>query len=661
MEIHALREMYAGQSCFLICDGPSFAAVDKTKLATPGLITMGVNNAPASFRTDLWIFGDSPDKFLGSIKADPRILKFSRRSKLNSISAPKVAIDVNTDFDPATYMAEPSVSFGLKGGGGGVRSVMLLALKTLYLLGFRNVYLLGVDFEMAEGKDNYHFEQETDARHIRMNNRAYARLTERFEALKPSFEALGFKVWNCNPESKLDVFPTIELDAAIAAACENMPDPARESTEGMYNWRAQVPPRIPRRAIRTIEGDKLKVVCVMRSGGDFDADDVANIKRHVDNHLTVEHEFVCYTDLPKIGQIPGVTVRKLRCDFPGWWSKLEIFRETGPCLFFDLDVTMVDNIDRLAKWVLQGGRRFAMIEEWLDSWKHMWNSSVMAWSGDYSYLLREFWPRDDEQRYKRGGDQEYTTKQLRSHNEEVEMVSDLLGVYSYKFHCKNGVPPNASIICFHGRPRPRWIGAPWWLPSVTDPKVLAGMDRMRAGRIGHPTSTPGILDLIAALPNRENMVELGCFRGISTAIFAHDFGHVTTVDRWGAGKSIGDPKRSWEDIEREARARLSNFGNVEVIKADCQEAAEAIPDGSLDFIYIDANHTYLAVKRDIAAWLPKLKPEGVLGGHDYCEADQGVIQAVNELGTAQVFSDSSWIIPVADILQPICMGTAGKG
>ena len=47
------------------------------------------------------------------------------------------------------------------------------------------------------------------------------------------------------------------------------------------------------------------------------------------------------------------------------------------------------------------------------------------------------------------------------------------------------------------------------------------------------------------------------------------------------------------------------------------EAAKLIPDGSLDFVYIDANHRYFEVSQDIRAWLPKVRPGGVLCGHDY--------------------------------------------
>jgi len=47
------------------------------------------------------------------------------------------------------------------------------------------------------------------------------------------------------------------------------------------------------------------------------------------------------------------------------------------------------------------------------------------------------------------------------------------------------------------------------------------------------------------------------------------------------------------------------------------EAAKEIPDGCLDFVYIDANHRYFEVAQDIRAWLPKVRPGGIICGHDY--------------------------------------------
>jgi predicted O-methyltransferase YrrM len=58
-------------------------------------------------------------------------------------------------------------------------------------------------------------------------------------------------------------------------------------------------------------------------------------------------------------------------------------------------------------------------------------------------------------------------------------------------------------------------------------------------------------------------------------------------------------------------------------------AAGSFKDESLDFVYIDANHRYFEVAQDIRAWWPKVKPTGILCGHDYFTFGS-VVKAVDD-------------------------------
>lgn len=60
-----------------------------------------------------------------------------------------------------------------------------------------------------------------------------------------------------------------------------------------------------------------------------------------------------------------------------------------------------------------------------------------------------------------------------------------------------------------------------------------------------------------------------------------------------------------------------------------EDATNDVPN-DLDFVYIDGNHTYEYVKKDIELWYPKVKNKGILGGHDYTERFPDVVRAVNE-------------------------------
>jgi hypothetical protein len=87
-----------------------------------------------------------------------------------------------------------------------------------------------------------------------------------------------------------------------------------------------------------------------------------------------------------------------------------------------------------------------------------------------------------------------------------------------------------------------------------------------------------------------------------------------------------------------------------IVRSDSLEAAKAIPDGSLDFVFIDADHTYAGCKADIEAWRPKIKKGGFISGHDYENPDfpaWGVKQAVTELlGVPELGDNFTWKVNI---------------
>ncbi len=67
------------------------------------------------------------------------------------------------------------------------------------------------------------------------------------------------------------------------------------------------------------------------------------------------------------------------------------------------------------------------------------------------------------------------------------------------------------------------------------------------------------------------------------------------------------------------------------IRLRSSEAVKCIGDGTLDLVYIDADHGYQSVKEDIELWTPKVKKDGIICGHDYSETlTLGVKKAVLE-------------------------------
>ncbi len=86
-----------------------------------------------------------------------------------------------------------------------------------------------------------------------------------------------------------------------------------------------------------------------------------------------------------------------------------------------------------------------------------------------------------------------------------------------------------------------------------------------------------------------------------------------------------------------AKKVLKKYGNkVKFIRKFSEDAIGHIEDESLDFLYMDGNHQYEFVKKDIELYYPKIKKGGVIGGHDYTSSPEteregfGVFKAVNE-------------------------------
>ncbi len=79
-----------------------------------------------------------------------------------------------------------------------------------------------------------------------------------------------------------------------------------------------------------------------------------------------------------------------------------------------------------------------------------------------------------------------------------------------------------------------------------------------------------------------------------------------------------------------AKERLGRFKDKTVfIKKTSVDAVDDIPD-DLDFVYIDGNHDYSFVKDDIKNYYPKVKRDGIIGGHDFERYWLGVPKAVLE-------------------------------
>ncbi len=190
---------------------------------------------------------------------------------------------------------------------------------------------------------------------------------------------------------------------------------------------------------------------------------------------------------------------------------------------------------------------------------------------------------------------------------------------------------------------------------------------------------------LAFVPNREELplilnersllgcgVEVGVQQGIfSEHLLRHWKGlHLISVDPWMADDADGYvdianvPQAEQESRFQTTCQRLAPFGRRSTIwRMTSLEAAARIPAHCLDFAYIDARHDYDSVMEDLEAWFDRVRPGGILAGHDYVDGESecgifGVKSAVDHFFASRgipvraTMSDSPWLTWMVEIPGP---------
>lgn len=190
----------------------------------------------------------------------------------------------------------------------------------------------------------------------------------------------------------------------------------------------------------------------------------------------------------------------------------------------------------------------------------------------------------------------------------------------------------------------------------------------RANRVAYRSPRPLLPDRVelGELLNRRGLlgcaVEVGVKRGEFSAELLGSWRgrHLISVDPWSTTDpddyvDVANVEQAEHDaFLRETTERLAPFsGRSTIWRQTGDEAAERIPHHSLDLVYLDARHDRESVARDLDAWTDKVRPGGVIAGHDYLdgvlpEGDFGVRSAVDEhfarrgWRVASTFADPPW-------------------
>lgn len=128
------------------------------------------------------------------------------------------------------------------------------------------------------------------------------------------------------------------------------------------------------------------------------------------------------------------------------------------------------------------------------------------------------------------------------------------------------------------------------------------------------------------IPDGGIWVEVGVYWGRSFS-----FGMVEALNRGKKIDFVAVDAFPWTDTYRNFTTHMRPLeGKYRVLVGDSAQTADKFEDKSVDFVFLDADHSYNSIRRDIEAWLPKVRPGGILAGHDYNLPWDGVIRAVNE-------------------------------
>jgi hypothetical protein len=210
------------------------------------------------------------------------------------------------------------------------------------------------------------------------------------------------------------------------------------------------------------------ILSVLRSGGVYTPEYVKKLKYAVGNASQAGIRFICLTD---VDFIDFCEVIPLKHNWPGWWSKIELFRpdlNVGKTTYFDLDVLILKDIEKLL--ALSDQLTFAMLRGWNTKHGIHPSSSIMCGQFSlYSHIYEKFSqdPFYHIQRMKRNvgagmkGDQGFISEFV----ENVNFIQDRLPAnYIIGKKMYEGNPElikKAHVLSWSGEPRLHTVKKLW--------------------------------------------------------------------------------------------------------------------------------------------------------------------------------------------------------
>ena len=123
------------------------------------------------------------------------------------------------------------------------------------------------------------------------------------------------------------------------------------------------------------------------------------------------------------------------------------------------------------------------------------------------------------------------------------------------------------------------------------------------------------------------------------------------VDTWEGTPGNAEHERIKAEVGDLYIAFLNNIDPLlrraikAVVRTRSVDAAARYVNGTVQFVFLDGGHSREAVAADIAAWYPKVRPGGYIGGHDFSYNWMGVVESVLRFTNGRNFEviGNSWL------------------
>jgi hypothetical protein len=218
---------------FLVCSGPSLKNINYNRLSERGVVSLGINNISAKVPVTAWCYGDGPGRFHHGLFLDPKILTFGPYNTIKERIRAKLPdgsfkyLDLKVKNMPNTFTFLKKNEFSGKNffktsyaqWGKPKLTTLLYGIRLMHYLGCTKIYLLGVDHFTPDPLNPYAFEPSKKPRRV-----SYDWERKYLSKIKKQTESMEIKIYNCNPDSKCDLFEFVSFEDAIKDCKQSVPN-----------------------------------------------------------------------------------------------------------------------------------------------------------------------------------------------------------------------------------------------------------------------------------------------------------------------------------------------------------------------------------------------------------------------------------------------------